>query len=519
MALPNNPTPAELVKAVKDLEQGGGGGTATDVQVDNNSITNNGVANLKTISGNYDETNNPIATKNDLPPFTTLTTIKSINGKHLWKTKTWGGLNSFNKSSIWTDGENIYCSNGSVGVSQYVLDKSTYTWYPKNWEGLGSFFGSDIWTDGENIYYSSASTQYVLNKSTSTWSQKAWTGLTSFSANGIWTDGENIYYSSASTQYVLNKSTSTWSAKTWNGYSTPNGNYVWTDGKNIYYSYNTNQYVLNVSTSTWVSKSWGGLQYINLQGDNIWSDGENIYSTSSTYSIVLDKETSNWVSKVWEGLSRFGGNNIWTDGENIYYSFGNNQYELSSPRNIRVSISTSAKTNPNNFLGLSYAISRRAALADNNTFSGTNNFTGALQKNGVNVATVNDIPTDYVDTSSNQSIGGNKTFSGTVIVDGHEVGCLPSFNETELTKNSTYTPTSNGFIVARPTSNDKNGAYFKIKEVNSSGNLLAGNHGATGTSLGYNTMPTMMIPVSKGLTYYLQCSTSYYEFYFLSALT
>lgn len=66
MALGNNPTPNELVKAVKALEQGGGG-TATDVQVDSTSITSGGVADLKTKNGDYNASTNKLTTEGDLP--------------------------------------------------------------------------------------------------------------------------------------------------------------------------------------------------------------------------------------------------------------------------------------------------------------------------------------------------------------------------------------------------------------------------------------------------------------------
>lgn len=94
MALSNNPNQAKVVKAVKDLETNkqdalvsgtniktinnesilgsgnitiGGGGGSIDVQVDSTSITSGGVANLKTINGDYDASTNKLATENDLP--------------------------------------------------------------------------------------------------------------------------------------------------------------------------------------------------------------------------------------------------------------------------------------------------------------------------------------------------------------------------------------------------------------------------------------------------------------------
>ena len=98
MALPNNPTPNEVVKAVKNLETDkqntlvsgtniktinnesilgsgnisvGGGGTATDVQVDSTSITSGGVANLKTKNGDYNATTNKLVTESDIPDVST----------------------------------------------------------------------------------------------------------------------------------------------------------------------------------------------------------------------------------------------------------------------------------------------------------------------------------------------------------------------------------------------------------------------------------------------------------------
>ena len=160
-----------------------------------------------------------------------------------WNTKTWTGLTSFKGENIWSDGKNIYYSNGS---DQYVLDKSTSTWSSKTWSDLTSFSGNYIWTDGENVYYSASTTQYVLNKNNSTWTAKTWTGLSSFSGSNIWTDGENVYYSSPSSQYVVNKSTSTWSTKSWTGLTNFSGNHIWTDGSDIYYSggSSSTQYVL-----------------------------------------------------------------------------------------------------------------------------------------------------------------------------------------------------------------------------------------------------------------------------------
>ena len=244
-----------------------------------------------------------------------------------WETKSWTGLTNFYGNNTWTDGDNIYYSNGS---NQYVLNKTTSTWSAKTWTGLTSFAGSYTWTDGDNIYFSDNSNQYVLDKSTSTWSTKSWTGLTSFAGNYIWTDGNNIYYSDGSSQYVLNKSTSTWSEKTWTGLTSFAGNYVWTDGENIYYSNGSNQYSLNKSTSAWSAKTWTG-STVNIDGRRIWTDGDNIYYSNDSTQYVLNKSTSTWSTKTWSGLTNFNGLYVWTDGKNTYYSDGSTQYKFNKP--------------------------------------------------------------------------------------------------------------------------------------------------------------------------------------------
>ena len=191
------------------------------------------------------------------------------------------------------------------GIKALISDKvSTKViinkWVSKTWYGLTNFFGKNIWTDGENIYYSDGtSAQYVLDKSTGEWSEKTWVGISEsdehFCGKNIWTDGENIYYSYPdSGNYILNKSTSEWSEKTWSGiqFAFIYGENIWTDGENIYYSNYSNgtsmQYVLNKSTSTWTTKTWTGMKA--FIGENIWTDGENIYYSGGGSNYILLKE-------------------------------------------------------------------------------------------------------------------------------------------------------------------------------------------------------------------------------------
>ena len=82
-----------------------------------------------------------------------------------WEEKIWHGLTDFSGSNIWTDGKTIYYSglgdSGVVGEKQYVLNQKTDTWEQMIWIGyrpLKNF----LWSDGENIYYSEGINQYII---------------------------------------------------------------------------------------------------------------------------------------------------------------------------------------------------------------------------------------------------------------------------------------------------------------------------------------------------------------------
>ena len=239
----------------------------------------------------------------------------------------------FDGRYIWTDGDNIYYSQG---IYHYVLDKTGLLWISKMWNGLTEFYGAHIWTDGDNIYYSAGSDQYVLDKEMSTWAAKVWidekqTNISLFGGDYIWSDGTNTYYSFDSDQYVLDKDTSTWHKKTWNGLRKFYGRYVWTDGSNIYYSNGRIQCILNKETSTWTINPWNNAlrpsdKFIFRDADYIWSDDNKIYYSAGVEQYVLDKVT--WYPKMWNGITLFRGDHVWTDGGNIYYSYDSDQYVL-----------------------------------------------------------------------------------------------------------------------------------------------------------------------------------------------
>ena len=240
------------------------------------------------------------------------------------------GMNSFEGSNIWTDGENTYYSSSS---NHYVLNKSTNTWTKKSWTGLNTFNGANIWTDGIDTYHTSSNVTYVLNKETSTWSQKDWNisiDRTLLRGSCIWSDGENIYFNSAWSEqfggttyysYMLNKSTNTWVEKTWN-IDISSGSCIWTNGIDIYYTISSVTYILNKSTNTWFEKTWN----VNIANSSyIWTDGINTYYSNNGTHYILDKSTNTWFVKNWN-ITTFTGNYIWSDGTNTYYSYKGTNY-------------------------------------------------------------------------------------------------------------------------------------------------------------------------------------------------
>lgn len=349
-----------------------------------------------------------------------------------WVLKKWNNLPYyFYGNKIWTDGNKMYFSNGTVSggslSGQYVLNGNNWEfkeWYATNSDSPSTPYRwapnrTYIWTDGSNIYYSDGLSQKVLDIATSTWNPKTWTvsGIDFdrvLYGDSIWSDGSNIYCSvdffDTARNYRLNLSTSTWESVTFTGGPERlNGEYVWRTQNNTYYSNGTNTYKLTPSTLTWtdtgwsikVTKPWYDGQYwhssngydggyvlnaaetswtasnhkveMHLMGSNMWYGGNRVFmsvqagpmSSSTTYELDLatntlsatgwstsiiaggvwnldgntyysrgttqlqfDPQTSTWSNKTWYGLTNFGGDNVWTDGVDTYYSYSSSQYVL-----------------------------------------------------------------------------------------------------------------------------------------------------------------------------------------------
>lgn len=237
-----------------------------------------------------------------------------------WFSKLWDGLTSFSGENVWTDGNDIYYSQGSP--LQYYFSKSLKSWQSITWNLFSNIYGENIWTDGRNIYYNDTLYAQRLDSMSTAWVSKQWN--VSFLGQNVWTDGENIYLSQdTSKQYVYDKSNYTWTPKTWGGYTALYGRNIWTDGENIYYSNGPTQYYLDKKTSTWLPKNWNGQN--NFFGFYTWTDGENIYNSRSNIgTYILDKKTSTWTSFTWyldgDVYNLLDGYKIWTDGDNIYYN-------------------------------------------------------------------------------------------------------------------------------------------------------------------------------------------------------
>lgn len=195
---------------------------------------------------------------------------------------------------VWHCGNRTFYSD-IIGYS-YERVSGTFEWEEITFNGFDNIVGKYVWTDGVNIYYSDGSSQYAFNSATNTWITKTWYGLTSFNGSRVWTDGGNIYYSDGSSQYILDKSTSTWKVKVWNGNNSFSGYYIWTDGEDIYYSYyevsgnkivNHCEMQLDKETSTWVDVDWD----CYLDGSCYWTDGESHYisrALTGSYKLITE---------------------------------------------------------------------------------------------------------------------------------------------------------------------------------------------------------------------------------------
>ena len=84
-----------------------------------------------------------------------------------WVEKTWNIV--IKGSYIWTDGTHIYYTHNyydenlmDTVYTNYVLNKDTGEWVEKQWYGVTDFYDSNLWTDGTNVYKSDGGGTHVL---------------------------------------------------------------------------------------------------------------------------------------------------------------------------------------------------------------------------------------------------------------------------------------------------------------------------------------------------------------------
>lgn len=112
-----------------------------------------------------------------------------------------------------TDIVNIYTIKITENTTFYAMFNKIYEFEAVEYKGLVSFNGRFVWTDGNDLYYSNGSINYKYNKETDLWENKVWKGLTDINGAYIWHNGDEVYYSYNDTHYQLNKETSVWNKK------------------------------------------------------------------------------------------------------------------------------------------------------------------------------------------------------------------------------------------------------------------------------------------------------------------
>lgn len=253
------------------------------------------------------------------------TTITAVQYQIEFRSIKWNNDVRMSGAGTWTDGIDIYYSNGST---QYVFNKSSQSWAMMTWNGCNNIFGNRVWSDGKSIYFSNVNEQYVLDVGSHTWTKMTWKGIenyTAFQGLNIWTDGSKYYLSYNSYNYVLDTSSHTWSKITWKGLSRLEARNVWNYNGNTYYVSGSNQYILNKSTNTWTSITWEGCS--GFYGNKLWSNGDTYICTGIDDKYYILKGTK-WYEINISGVAYVDGANVWTDGKNFYYSANNLQYKI-----------------------------------------------------------------------------------------------------------------------------------------------------------------------------------------------
>lgn len=184
-------------------------------------------------------------------------------------TKTWTTVSSrytsiydFDGKYVWTDGKNVFYSNGATPTTNYRLSYNSYTYSATtvSFSGAPNIVDAKyFWTDGINTYYSNGTNDYIVDGTGLTFTSITWedeySNIINPIGNNIWLNGDDVYYDggNAWTHYKLNKDTNKW--KSFSRYDSsilgediffaPDGYYYWIvdwspmNWQQLQYRYNT----------------------------------------------------------------------------------------------------------------------------------------------------------------------------------------------------------------------------------------------------------------------------------------
>ena len=249
-------------------------------------------------------------------------------------------LSSSSTDTEYPSAKAVYDALSSAGgdVNLYApiqnADYQTKVWVPVTFTGAPSNFrGDHVWSDGINIYYSDGGTNnLVLDVATKTWTTKTWTGFTNIEGRYIWygVDG-NIYHTDNKTTYKLDIATSTWSSVSfyWGNTNFVYGDRIWSDGVNNYICAGEYSGYWTGSGTNWTQIDWSQYALINSRtgGRGIFGFGNDIYSINAGVPQSFYK--FNKTNKTWTEVQITGTLGSWDkfypsyillDGRNVYFT-------------------------------------------------------------------------------------------------------------------------------------------------------------------------------------------------------
>lgn len=153
-------------------------------------------------------------------------------------TMTWiaDSKTSYTPNAIFEYGDYAYYSNSTT----HKIFRSG-SWDNMNWNTSEKLYSEDFWTDGINLYYSNGTTHYQLVPDSKSNSGKVktitWNGLSSFIGRHVWMANGEIFYANGTTTYMLDVLSKTWTV-------------VATHSSSI-----LGQYVISVDNESWFAEN------------------------------------------------------------------------------------------------------------------------------------------------------------------------------------------------------------------------------------------------------------------------